>query len=547
MKRLFLSDFPPPNGSTTKHIINYWLVNGGGGSQFGMETFGVSMLKQIILNNYHNKYPQTHPVMYLFQYRGAGMSIPSIHCYTATNWIDCAKELIRTTVPSSTNESLKIINAMTNQNIAQDLQYQIQYSINQSQPTSQTSTYIYGLSQGTGIIEYYLSIQTINSQLQQINGVILDGIMSIRDSDAFQNQMKSINDRFYLYLSKCQDDILCSKAFSLVTGTDQDIISVALTFQMLFLTNTTNALCTTNLGLNSWDLFTLIGNQGIENIIVRPITAILIARIYRCSAEDQRVLSRALPIIIALVEQSSSTHLIDPPEDYPNDGSVLSITTIWSDFVGFTLDQNFKTNSSFYNDFCISSKVLNEFYLAPTGPMPLCGETQLSIYNYTMPSVFKDILYAKSPRYWGKFQVNPNIFRSQEGGALLLNGDLDYNSPMSSAQQVQKLFVSEQIQTKFVAMKGLTHVTGIQSYTKEGGFQSTTCTNQIIVQFLYQQELNLNLSNIDCTCSLKENLIGIDWFYSNPTVNQTLYSVFGNSTTDYWGVNMTMAQLEETV
>ncbi|CAF5114768.1 unnamed protein product [Rotaria sp. Silwood1] len=145
MKRLFLSNFPPRNISNVKHIINYWLLNGGGGSQYGMETFGISMLKQIIQNKYHQTYPQTHPIMYLFQYRGAGLSKPSIHCYTATTWIDCAKELIQTTVPTSVNESLKIINAMTNQNIAQDLQYQIQYSINQSQSIS---TYIYGLSQG---------------------------------------------------------------------------------------------------------------------------------------------------------------------------------------------------------------------------------------------------------------------------------------------------------------------------------------------------------------------------------------------------------------
>jgi hypothetical protein len=58
-------------------------------------------------------------------------------------------------VPSSPTESLKIINAMTNQNIAQDLQYQIQFALNQSQPISQTSTYIYGLSQGNSMNSYY--------------------------------------------------------------------------------------------------------------------------------------------------------------------------------------------------------------------------------------------------------------------------------------------------------------------------------------------------------------------------------------------------------
>ncbi|CAF1435116.1 unnamed protein product [Rotaria sordida] len=103
--------------------------------------------------------------MYLFQYRGAGMSKPSIHCYTATNWIDCAKELIATTVPSSTDQSLRIINAMTNANIAQALQYQIQYSINQSQPTTSISTYIYGLSQGNSNLNItcFEKIQNISS------------------------------------------------------------------------------------------------------------------------------------------------------------------------------------------------------------------------------------------------------------------------------------------------------------------------------------------------------------------------------------------------
>ena len=148
LKRLFFSELPPPGNSSTKHTINYWLVNGGGGSQSGMESFGISMLKQILMNKYHSIYLNTHPIMYLFQYRGAGLSKPSIHCHTATSWTGCAKELIETTVPSSPTESLKIINAVTNQNIAQDLQYQIQYALNQSQPTAQTSTYIYGLSQG---------------------------------------------------------------------------------------------------------------------------------------------------------------------------------------------------------------------------------------------------------------------------------------------------------------------------------------------------------------------------------------------------------------
>ena len=57
------------------------------------------------------------------------------------------------------------------------------------------------------------------------------------------------------------------KAFSLVTGTDQDILSVTLRLQMLFLTNKTNPLCTNNMGLNSWQLFTLIANEGIENVV----------------------------------------------------------------------------------------------------------------------------------------------------------------------------------------------------------------------------------------------------------------------------------------
>ncbi|CAF4648092.1 unnamed protein product, partial [Rotaria socialis] len=62
MKRLFLLNLPPRNTSTVKHIINYWLLDGAGGSQFLMESFGISMLKQIILNHYHEKYHQAHPI-----------------------------------------------------------------------------------------------------------------------------------------------------------------------------------------------------------------------------------------------------------------------------------------------------------------------------------------------------------------------------------------------------------------------------------------------------------------------------------------------------
>ena len=392
---------------------------------------------------------------------------------------------------------------------------------------------------GTGIIQYYLSIQSINFQLQRINGVILDGVMSIKMNDLFENQIKSINNRFYMYLSKCQNDIKCANAFKFVTNTDQDIITVTLTLQRLFFSNMTNPLCTTNLGLKNWVLFSLIVNQGIEPITTRPIAAILIARIYRCSAEDQRVLSQALPILLRSVEQSLSSQLIDPPDKYQDDGSVLDIVTIWSDFVGRTVNENIKTNSTFFNNLCINVNAINEFSFAPIDRIPLCHETQISTNNYSIPSVFQDILYSKNPRYWSQFKINPEIFQSRRGNVLMFNGDLDANTPMHSAHETQLLFQSENIRTKLVEMKDLTHVTSIQSYMKDAVVRSATCTEQIIVQFLYQQELNLDLETIDYNCSLKENLFGIDWFYSNPVVNATLYQMFGGSTTNYWGINIT--------
>jgi hypothetical protein len=241
--------------------------------------------------------------------------------------------------------------------------------------------------------------------------------------------------------------------------------------------------------------------------------------------------------MIILVEQSAPGNLIDPPENFPNDGRVLSITTIWSDLIGLTFNESVKINSEFYNDLCVGFDISNKLYLAPIGILPICNETQLSKYNYSLPSTFKDVMYSRNPRYWGQFEVNPRIFRSRQGGALLFNGDLDYNSPMTAAQQAQTLFETQEIPTKLVAMKDLTHVTAIQSYTKIGGFQQPSCTEQIIVQFLYQQELNLDLSNLDDTCNSKENLIGIDWFYKDPAINQTLHILFANSTYNYWGIN----------
>lgn len=371
--------------------------------------------------------------------------------------------------------------------------------------------------------------------------------MSIEKSDVFLNQIKSANDRFYLYLSKCQADPLCSKAFNLVVGTDQDVLSVTYTLEMLFLTNMTNPLCTHSLGLTSWEMFAMIANQIIEKIVARPLAAILLARLYRCSNEDQRVLSRLLPNLIGLTQVDSSNQLIDPYESYPNDGDVLSITTIWSDFVGFSLNENMKTNADFYNDFCIKTGVLSDNYLAPSGRFPLCTATRLSKYNYTLTENFKSILYNKNSRYWGKFQIDSSIFRSPSNGVLLLNGDLDFNSPMHSAQQVQRRLESQGVRTKLVEMKGLTHVTSTQSYTNKGGFASTTCTDEIIAQFLYRQELNLSLPTININCSLKENLIGIDWFHTNPTVQQTLNGLFQNLTTDYWGIKMTKEQLEQII
>lgn len=146
LKRIFISNRSIEN---TDHVINYWLLNGGGGSQYGMESFGISMFREILRNNYHKLFSKSYPMIYLYQYRGGGLSKPSIHCYTAMTWVDCARELIETTVPASMNDSLRIIHAMSNENIAQDLQYQIQYVYNETESSfDKTYTYIYGLSQG---------------------------------------------------------------------------------------------------------------------------------------------------------------------------------------------------------------------------------------------------------------------------------------------------------------------------------------------------------------------------------------------------------------
>ncbi|CAF4853089.1 unnamed protein product [Rotaria sp. Silwood1] len=129
----------------------------------------------------------------------------------------------------------------------------------------------------------------------------------------------------------------------------------------------------------------MVCNQEIENLAVRPITIILIARIYSCSSEGQPVIYHAISLMIALTGESSSENLMDSHESYSNDGDI----TILINFI---------------------------------------------------------------------FAV----------------------------------------------------ITNTQSHTKRDEFRSTICTRQIIVQFIYQQELNKNSVNIDYTSSLKDNLIAID-------------------------------------
>ncbi|CAF4846976.1 unnamed protein product, partial [Rotaria sp. Silwood1] len=85
-----------------------------------------------------------------------------------------------------------------------------------------------------------------------------------------------------------------------------------------------------------------------------------------------------------------------------------------------------------------NSGVIHEFYLASTGLISLCRETQQSKYNYTIPFVCTDILYMKNPRYWEQYRVNSQIFRSSERGALLGNGDLYNNSPMHTTHKAYK-------------------------------------------------------------------------------------------------------------
>ena len=178
---------------------------------------------------------------------------------------------------------------------------------------------------------------------------------------------------------------------------------------MLFETKLINPLCTTNLGLDSWDLFIFIGHIGIEMMNVRPVTAILIARLYRCSVDDQRVLARALPFMISMAQQATAKRFIDPPQQYPNDGNILSLT-IWNDFIGFDINENIKTNASFYNDFCIGSSVINKYNLVRTGPAPLCDETQVSTYNYILPTALKDVLYERNRNYWENLMLIKNHF-----------------------------------------------------------------------------------------------------------------------------------------
>ncbi|CAF3640697.1 unnamed protein product [Rotaria sp. Silwood1] len=66
----------------------------------------------------------------------------------------------------------------------------------------------------------------------------------------------------------------------------------------------------------------MVCNQEIENLAVRPITIILIARIYSCSSEGQPVIYHAISLMIALTGESSSENLMDSHESYSNDGDM---------------------------------------------------------------------------------------------------------------------------------------------------------------------------------------------------------------------------------
>jgi hypothetical protein len=78
---------------------------------------------------------------------------------------------------------------------------------------------------------------------------------------------------------------------------------------------------------------------------------ILIARIYDCSREEQRVLSQVLLVIIAGPLQSTAENFIDPPDAFSSDGELLSATAAGSDSAGFSLGKNFKKNAEFLTIF----------------------------------------------------------------------------------------------------------------------------------------------------------------------------------------------------
>ncbi|CAF4616754.1 unnamed protein product [Rotaria sp. Silwood1] len=77
----------------------------------------------------------------------------------------------------------------------------------------------------------------------------------------------------------------------------------------------------------------MVCNQEIENLAVRPITIILIARIYSCSSEGQPVIYHAISLMIALTGESSSENLMDSHESYSNDGDIATLSDAKSELV----------------------------------------------------------------------------------------------------------------------------------------------------------------------------------------------------------------------
>lgn len=340
------------------------------------------------------------------------------------------------------------------------------------------TTYVYGVSYGTVLVERLIHLDT-----DEIEGYILDGVSTFvgpneNDFNWFSAWDRDFGEVADYFLSFCANDTTCSAKFPTtdVTTTLKNVLAD-------FDANPNSTCAALVRDITSGEAGVAIEPASytirktlsplLEDASLRPLIPVLTHRLSRCNAQDAKVLSYYL--------QNSGTVLSSASQDDAFESDLLYDLLVYSEMweapeLAYDVMLERFTNTT------ISSGTQDSvvMYCAFTQEnSTACAEMDVPSYNAS------PIAYARD-KYWGVPATIPS-----QASVLIMNGKMDPQTPYKYA--VRMLDALNGTNKELVTFDYATHATAFVTTLSDG----YTCGMEIVASYVANAG-DLSVTNKSC-------------------------------------------------